>query len=95
MPRRATSNATGLERSLRALRSVLTPEHEALIALARGLAVAVDAEPNNAALWREYRAALAALTQAGSNDDPDDDTRDFLVTVRTPVRSEVGNSSQP
>lgn len=78
----------GLELTLDALD--LADVDKALIALARGLAAAVDADPcpvcgagQNAALWREYRAALQALTEAGSG-DADDDTRDFLIKIQTP-----------
>ena len=84
MPRRA-SNATGLERTLKALTAAgrLDDADQALVALARSLAVAVDAEPENAALAREYRAALVALSSAGS-DNLDDDTREFILSIRTP-----------
>lgn len=86
MPRRrASSNAAGLEQTLKALEAAgrLTDVDLALVALARGLAVAVDAEPENAALWREYRAALVALSAAGA-DNIDDDARDFILSIRTP-----------
>lgn len=88
MPKRAAgSNAAGLERTLKALGSRLDDEDEAVVALARGLAVAVDADPANAALWREYRAAVTALAEAAVSDEVDDDTRDFLLTIRTPRRT--------
>lgn len=80
--RAAGSNAAGLERTLKAFD--LGPESEAVIALARGLAAAVDSDPANAALWREYRAAVMAVMEAGATDDVDDDTARFLLTVRTP-----------
>jgi hypothetical protein len=89
--RRAGSNAQGLERTLRALEVRLDEDDEALVALARGLAAAVDADPGNAALWREYRAAVTALSLAGA-DKVDDDTREFLFTVRTP-RAALGDGS--
>lgn len=90
MPRRkAGSNATGLERTIRAMGSRLDDTSEALVALARGLAGAVDADPGNAALWREYRAAVTALREVGSEGDIDDDTEAFLLSIRTPVRSKV------
>lgn len=94
MPRRA-SNATGLEKTLKALTGSgrLGDEDQALVALARSLAVAVDAEPENAALAREYRAALMALLSAGT-DSLDDDARDFILSVRTPVRTEIRDSKK-
>ena len=92
MPRRrAGSNAAGLERTLKALGDRLDEDDEALVALARGLATAVDTDPGNAALWREYRAAVTALTLAGA-DRVDDDTRDFLLTIRTP-RPALGDAA--
>ena len=45
---------------LEAAGSVL-PVHAATLGHARGLATAVDADPSNGALWREYRAALKDL----------------------------------
>lgn len=96
MPRRkAGTIADGLERTIKALASRLDDEDEALVALARGLAAAVDADLGNAALWRELRAALSALTQAGAAGDVDDDTREFLLTVRTPMRAKVGHPQNP
>lgn len=91
MKRRAGSNVQGLERTLRALEPKLDEDDEALVALARGLAAAVDSDPGNAALWREYRAAVTALGLAGT-DKVDDDTREFLLTVRTP-RAALGDGS--
>ena len=92
---RPASNRTGLERTIKALDAAgrLDDTDQALLALARSLAAAVDAEPENAALAREYRAALVALSAAGA-DNIDDDTRQFLLTVRTP-RTAVGNGADP
>lgn len=92
--RKALTNVAGLERTIKALRARLNEGDEALMALARGLAAAVDAAPENAALWREYRAAVAALTEAGADGDADDDTQDFLLSIRTPLRPKVGNSKK-
>ena len=94
MPRKATSNVAGLERTIRAVQGRLVDADEALIALARGLAAAVDLEPGNAALWREYRAAVAALAEAAATGDVDDDTKDFLLTIRTPVRATMVDPSE-
>lgn len=92
MPRRkAGSNADGLERTIKAMASWLDETDEALVALARGLAAAVDAAPENAALWREYRAAVTALGERGAEGDIDDDTEAFLLSIRTPLRPKVGN----
>jgi hypothetical protein len=82
---RRASQKAGLDRTLRALQDTgrLSGEHEALVALAKGLAAALDEAPENAALWREYRAVVATVAEAGT-DDPDDDTKRFLFTIRTP-----------
>lgn len=94
MPRKAASNAAGLERTLKAMAPRLSEDAEALVALARGLAAAVDAEPGNAALWREYRAAVAAVMQAGVVDDADDDTAAFILQISTPgLRPKVGDTT--
>ncbi len=94
--RKLVTNAQGLEKTLRVLKREgrLAAVDEALIALARGLAHAVDAEPRNAALWREYRAAVSSLKEAGSTLDPDDDTKEFLVSIRTPLRTPVGDPEE-
>lgn len=94
--RRAGSNAQGLERTIKAFGERLGEDDEALVALARGLAAAVDADPANAALWREYRAAVTALREVGTADDgDDDDAKDWLLTIRTPVRTEVRHPEDP
>lgn len=99
MPRRkAGSNAAGLERTLKALAEAgrLDDATEALVALARGLAEAVDADPSNAALWREYRVTVAALNELATDDDVDDDTAAFWLRIRTPgVRAALGDSPEP
>lgn len=92
MTRRATPNATGLNRTLRHLRNRITPEHAAQVALAKALAAAVDVDPckvcgagQNAALWREYRAAVTdLLREVGAGDDLDDETARFRFEVQAP-----------
>jgi hypothetical protein len=54
----------------------------------------VDADPANAALWREYRAAVTAISEAGVDDGPDDDTKDWLLTIRTPLRTEIRHAEE-
>ena len=84
MTARKLGAARGLERTLKAAAPRLDDSHAALVAMARGLAAAVDAEPANAALWREYRATVIALGQV-AGDVVDDDTAAFLVAIRTPA----------
>lgn len=52
----------------------------ALLELALGLADAVDNEPGNAAMWREYRAAVSAVMEV-VNGSPDDDDAEFRASV--------------
>lgn len=88
-----TSNTAGLEKTLKALTTAgrLEDADQALVALTRSLAAALDAEPENAALAREYRAALSSLATVGM-EQVDDDTRSFWLAVRTPVRPALGDS---
>lgn len=80
-------NRTAIEETVRALRDQrrLQAEDEALVTLARRLAVACDAAPGNAALWREYRAAVASLQEVGANDVDPDDAGQFAAEVQSPV----------
>lgn len=91
MTPRKVSASRGLERTLKAIDARLDESHAALVALARGLAGAVDAEPGNAALWREYRAAVTTLGQVAGG-EVDDDTAAFLVAIRTPALRREENS---
>ena len=79
-------NVEALEETLATMRGDgrLSEADAAVVAMAQGLAEAVDDDPPNAALWREYRAALVALAAIGSG-DVDDDSQAFLVTVSTPM----------
>jgi hypothetical protein len=86
-----SSNVTGLEVTLGVLSGRLPPDAGALVALARGLAVAVDADPSNAALWREYRQALVALAEVAAG-EPDDEAGRLLAAVITPLRPKVGDA---
>ena len=56
---------------------------KALVELVRSLASAVDEEPGNAALFREYRASLDDLREAASA-SVDDDTAEFRISIQTP-----------
>lgn len=89
---RTGSNLRALNRTARKLD--LADADAGLLELARSLARAVDADPcsecgagQNAALWKEYRAALTDLMEAGATDDADDDTKQFRLAVVTPVRA--------
>ena len=97
---RAGPNLRGLNRTVKALE--LAEADQALLALARSLARAVDVDPcgdcgaiQTAAVWKEYRATVLALLEAGTPDDVDDETAAFRLTIQTPVRATVVNSSDP
>lgn len=87
-------NAKALERTLRALRDsdALTDEHAALVAAAQHLAAVVDAEPGNASLWKEYRAALASLMEVAGG-GIDDEAAEFLRRVS--VQPPMGDKAKP
>lgn len=89
------TNAEGVNETLERLgdEGLLAEVSPAVMAMVRGLAAAVDAEPDNAALWREYRAALGTLKEEAAGGS-DDDTASFLVSIQTPRGAKVGNSSE-
>lgn len=76
---------TGLDRWLRSLKASgdLSLVDDAMVAMAKGLAVAVDEEPSNAALWREYRQVCEAVREAAAG-GIDDDTATFRFSIQTP-----------
>lgn len=82
-------NLTAANKAIRAL--ALGDEHAGLVELVRSLARAVDAAPDDANLFREYRQALKELGSLGSGDD--DGAAEFLVSITTPGRGAVGNTS--
>ena len=87
-----SEQASELERTLGRLR--LGDEHAALVQVARGLASTLDhggcaecgSPSQNAALWREYRAAVASLTEVDVGSD-DDEADEFTSAVSAPVRN--------
>lgn len=90
-------NTTGLKKTLEAMQTAgqLEDVDAAVIALAEGLAAAVDDDPANGALWREYRAALTALREAGDAGGDDDDTAAFRFSIQAPRGASLVNTSQP
>jgi hypothetical protein len=75
--------ATRVVDELRAA-GVVEERDEALLAGLLSLAWAVDREPGSSALWREYRGFIEAVRGVGVG-GVDDDTAEFLVSVRTPL----------
>lgn len=81
-------NRTAIETTIEALRQVgrLEPVDAARVALAQALADAVDADPSNASLWREYRAAESALREV------DDSNQDDFALLLDALSAEVGDN---
>ena len=57
-----------------------------LVQMARSLADAVDAQPLNAALWREYRGVVEVLKEVAESDDV------TFAGIVAGLRSEVPDS---
>lgn len=91
----ANGNLRAVNRTIKAYdaEGTLAEVPEALVELCRSLARAVDSEPGNAALFREYRQALDDLRDAASA-APDDDAAEFRISIQTPRgRASVGDTS--
>jgi hypothetical protein len=80
-PRVPKSQVAAVKQMVKSL--VIEPGHESLVAMALGLGQSVDGDPKNAALWREFRAAVTTLREA-TKPDSDDDSRTFLLSIKTP-----------
>jgi len=83
------TNAEAAEKTLKALELLgrLEDVDAAKVQTVRALAHAVDADPMNASLWREYRAALRDMEVA---DGGIDEFEQLLAQLRgTPVRHEA------
>ena len=78
-------NRIAAEETIAALRSAgrLETIDSARITTFQTLADAVDADPVNASLWREYRAAETALREV--NDDGNTELTEILSRLSTPV----------
>jgi hypothetical protein len=82
-------NRAAAEQTIAALQSVgrLEVIDSARVATFRTLADAVDADPVNASLWREYRAAEHTLREV--TDDVDDELTQILGRLSTPLGDET------
>ena len=64
----------------------------AIIQQAKSLAAAVDADPGNASLWREYQKATETVRSAGADDGGAGDViHDIIAALRGPAP--VGNTT--
>lgn len=81
----AGSNRIAVDTTLKSLEASgkVGGVNEALVQLVRSLADAVDRDPQNASLWREYRGAVGDLLKLGSDDT--DAFADLVTRLRTPV----------
>jgi len=78
-------NRTAIDKVIEALRQLgrLESIDAARVAAAQTLADAVDSAPDNASLWREYRAAEQELR--GSGGEVDDEFTKALEALRAPM----------
>ena len=83
------SNRAAAETTIKAMRTagLLEDVDAARIETLRTLATVLDGQPDNASLWREYRAAEQAL-RSNTRDEPDD-----FAALLADLSSEVGNST--
>jgi len=82
-----TTNHGQLEQTLKELRRLGRIEKidAAAVQALRSMAFALDADPANAALWRQYREALRELTA--------DDTADLAAAAAAELYPEVGDTA--
>ncbi len=91
------SQLVALKKTVRVLKKSgrLTDEHAALLAIAEGMAEGLDNptadDPNTAAMWKEYRAAVSALMEVAA--DVDSASADVVALVRTPLPPALGNTA--
>lgn len=84
-------NRAAIEQTISALDTAgrLELVDNAQLAICRSLADAVDSEPTNASLWREYRAAELALRTANV------ENQDEFTALLASLSTEVGNQTTP
>ena len=82
-------NRKAAEQTIRAMRDagMLEQVDQIRIVAVQSLASACDAQPDNASLWREYRAAEAALRETTHGD-----TDDFALLLAD-LSAEVGDTT--
>jgi hypothetical protein len=71
LPSLATANALASTLDVLAGLGRIDPIDAARVALVKGLAAAVDCDPLNASLWKQYREALADLLETEATDGTD------------------------
>lgn len=83
VPEVPVSNLEALRSTLDVLRQMgrVNPIDAAQVQLLRSMAVQLDADASNAALWRQYREALDDMVRA--DDDVDSDLAEALASLRS------------
>lgn len=78
------NNPEALEVTLQSLRDTRRLENvdEALVQALKSMAEALDRDPSNAALWRQYRETLKELTADDSDSSVAGDIAALFATVR-------------
>lgn len=76
-------NSAAVARTVEALRTAgrLQDEHAATVQMVESLALAVDTDPGNASLWREFRAGLDSLLKVGEVNDADADEISLIISA--------------
>lgn len=79
-----TTNRGQLEQTLKELRRLGRIEKidAAVVQALRSMAFALDIDPSNAALWRQYREGVRELTADGGSDSVDDAIADLFAEPR-------------
>lgn len=80
-----TSNLSAVEQTLEALRSAgrLEPVDAAHVQALRSMAAALDANPFNSQMWKEYREAIGELR---ADDGDDGEVQALLDRLSAPAR---------
>ena len=77
------SNRDAVAETIKALEieGRLTSADAAIVQMVEGLADAVDNDPGNASLWREFRAGLETLRQIGLEGEQDEDEISVIIAA--------------
>lgn len=86
------TNSRALLATLRELRRIgrLEPIDTAKVQALKSMAAALDGNPSNAALWRQYREALEELTFDDDDGSFDDAVEQLYGKVRHPSQERAG-----
>jgi hypothetical protein len=84
-------NRKAAEKTIRSMESagLLEPIDAIRIETLRSLATMLDQQPENASLWREYRAAEQSIRSATTH-EPDE-----FASLLADLSAEVGNTKKP